>query len=125
MGVSGTIALGGGFFAGMLLWPLLLRAAHLLWTAFKHSSRPYWRFGVLPLLLIFNPAPWVLLALPYLTFQALSGQLHPYYWTWFLAGIYAAFGLYTAILARALSRGRKRITPPQSSPPGQGLPVKE
>ena len=100
------LALGvafGGFFAGMMLWSLLFRCASMLWTAFKHSGKSSWRYGVLPFLLIFNPLPWVLIALPWLTVKALSGRLPPY-WVWFFAGVYAAFALYSIIVARLLGR---------------------
>ncbi len=104
-----ALALGvacGGFFAGMLLWGLLFRSASMLWTAFRHSGKSSWRYGVLPFLLIFNPLPWLLIVLPWLTAKALSGHL-PVYWTWFFVGVYAAFALFAVIMARLVGRWQR------------------
>ncbi|MDB5973718.1 MAG: hypothetical protein JWR07_478 [Nevskia sp.] len=105
------LALGGGafgFFTGTLLWSLLFRSAGMLWYAFKHSPKAPWRYGVMPLLLVFNPLPWLLIGLPYFISRALSGRLPPF-WICFFIGVCIALAFLAILAAVQLNRVRKAM----------------
>ncbi len=117
------LALGAGafgFFAGMLLWSLLFRSAGMLRHAFKHSPKAPWRYGVLPLLLVFNPLPWLLIGLPYFISRGLSGRLPPF-WICFFIGTCFAFAFLAVMVAIRLNYVRrvmeKRAAAAQAAPP--------
>ncbi len=95
-----------GFFAGMLLWSLLFRSAGMLWQAFKHSPKAPWRYGMLPLLLVFNPLPWLLIGLPYFISRGLSGRLPPF-WICFFIGLCFAFAFLAVMVAIRLNGVRR------------------
>jgi len=117
-----ALALGAGafgFFTGMLLWSLLFRSAGMLWHAFKHSPKAPWRYGVLPLLLVFNPLPWLLIGLPYFISRGLSGRLPPF-WICFFIGTCFAFAFLAVMAAIRLNHVRrvmeKRAAAGQAAP---------
>ena len=83
-----------GFLVGMILTPAVMRWAVLVHTSLAKQSGDYLgppRRRLLwfaPFVIVFNPAPYLLAALGFVTFLAFAGRLSAG-WPWLLGGFYA------------------------------------